>query len=470
MGFEAKLTFHGAARGVTGSCYLLEVNGVRLLIDCGFYQERDLRDRNWIPFPFGAETIDAVLLTHAHLDHCGLLPKLRKEGFEGTVHCTQATGEIAQIVMLDSAKIQLEDAAFKQRRHKEEGRVSPHGYDPLYTTEDVEGLIPHFKTTRYDTEVEIANGVKASFHDAGHILGSSMIKFTLSNGGETRTVIFSGDIGRWNTPILNDPTCFEHADYVLCESTYGSRPHKPNEEIPDRLANAINETRQRGGNVVIPSFAIERTQELLYHLHGLLNEKRIPHLSTFVDSPMAIKVTEVFRKHPELFDDEMRALLEQGQHPCDLPNLIMSKTVDQSKAINHIHGTAIIIAGSGMCTGGRIKHHLKNNISCPESTILFVGYQANGTLGRILLEGAERIRIHGQHYDVRAQIRKINGFSAHAGRNELKKWISAYKEAPRKIFVTHGEESSAESFCELINNEIGYPAVVANWQETVTLD
>ncbi len=221
---------------------------------------------------------------------------------------------------------------------------------------------------------------------------------------------------------------------------------------------------------MIPSFAIERTQELLYHLHGLLNEHRIPHLSTFVDSPMAIKVTEVFRKHPELFDEETLALLERGEHPCDLPNLIMSKTVDQSKAINHIRGTALIIAGSGMCTGGRIKHHIKNNIESPESTLLFVGYQANGTLGRILLEGAERIRIHGKHYEVRAQVRKINGFSAHAGRNELKQWISSFKEAPRKIFVTHGEESSAESFCELINNEIGYPATVANWQETVTLD
>jgi metallo-beta-lactamase family protein len=308
------------------------------------------------------------------------------------------------------------------------------------------------------------------FRDAGHILGSSMIEVTVREGAEQRVVLFSGDVGRWDVPILRDPTPAEKADYVVTESTYGNRDHKDNAGIPDALAEIIRETRADGGNVIIPSFAVERAQELLYVLNELLQADRIPHLMVFVDSPMAISVTDVFKRHPELFDEDARAMLAEGRHPCQFPGLRMSRSVDQSKAINHIRGTAIVIAGSGMCTGGRIKHHLVNNIGRPESTVLFVGYQANGTLGRIILEGAKRVRILGREHTVRARIRRINGFSAHADRGELHRWLSSLQSAPRGVFVTHGEAEAAAGFASWLKGRTGWPVSVATYRQTVSLD
>jgi metallo-beta-lactamase family protein len=467
---DIKLKFFGAAKNVTGSCYLLEANGIRLLVDCGLYQERDLKQRNWDDFPVPAKSIDAVLLTHAHLDHCGRLPKLVKEGFEGTVFATAATAEIANIIMLDSAHIQEEDIKHKKMRHEKQGKTSPFPYEPLYTMDDAQKVNAMFSKVRYNAPIMISEGITAEFREAGHVFGSSSIRVVVEQGGESRSIVFSGDVGRWDLPIMRDPFQFEHADYVLIESTYGDRVHGEVADIPGELARVINETHKAGGNIVIPSFALERTQELLYHLNGLLKEDRIPHLLAFVDSPMAIKITEVFKKHPELFDEETMAQLRAGDKPCDFPGLTMSTTVDQSKSINHIKGTAIIIAGSGMCTGGRIKHHLKNNIARPESTILFVGYQAFGTLGRIILDKPETVRLFGEEHPVRARIERISGFSAHADQNELYQWISSIKEPPRKVFITHGEESQAEAFGKFLTEKTGWNCTVPEYEQEVILD
>ncbi len=467
---DLKIKFLGAAKNVTGSCYLVEANGTKLIIDCGMYQERKFKSRNWDPFPTSPGSIDAVLLTHAHLDHCGRLPKLVKEGFSGKIHTGPATANIAKIVLLDSARIQVEDVKYKKKRHKREGRKGPHPLVPLYTVEDAEKCLPMFVSHEYDKTTDLGNGITVVFKDAGHILGSSMIEIQVTSGSETRTIIFSGDIGRPNTPILRDPTRFEHADYVICESTYGNRMHGKTDDIPVALARIVNETCRVGGNIVIPSFAIERTQELVYRLSGLLAEKKIPRLTAYIDSPMAIKVTEVFRQHLDLFDSDAQKLIESGKHPCDFAGLTMSRSTDESKAIKEAKGTSIIIAGSGMCNGGRIKHHLKANIEREESTILFIGYQARGTLGRIILEGKkEKIRIHGQHFEVRARIEKINGFSAHADREELTDWLASIKK-PRHLFVTHGEEEAATDFAEHIQKKTGWSVSVPSYLDEAELE
>ncbi|MGE4489057.1 MAG: MBL fold metallo-hydrolase RNA specificity domain-containing protein [Kiritimatiellales bacterium] len=467
---DIKLNFFGAAQNVTGSCYLVETNGSRILIDCGLYQERDLKSRNWDAFPVPPDTIDAVLLTHAHLDHCGRLPKLVKDGFKGPIYCTPATADIAQIIMKDSAYLQEEDIKHKKARHEKQGKTSPFPYEPLYTQADVDQTVPLLSPCPYRTPIPIVSGITALFREAGHIFGSASIRLAIEQNGETRSILFSGDVGRKNMPIINDPAEFHEADYVFVESTYGNRAHGEAKDIPGELARIINETHDAGGNVVIPSFAVERTQELLYHLNALLREDRIPHLLAFVDSPMAIKVTEIFRKHVELFDEEAQQLLRQGIHPCELPGLTMSSTVDQSKAINHIKGTAIIIAGSGMCTGGRIKHHLKNNISRPESTILFVGYQAVGTLGRLILDGVDPIRIFGEEHPVRARIEKISGFSAHADQNELLDWLSSLRKPPRQVFITHGEPDAAGAFKTLLEGKTGWACTIPEYRQEIVLD
>ncbi len=460
---QIKLSFMGAARNVTGSRYLLETDNIRILVDCGLYQEREFRYRNWDPFSIPPHTLDAVLLTHAHLDHCGLLPKLAREGFHGKIYCTAATTEITQIMLLDSAKLQQEDAEFKRKRHKREGRRGPYPEIPLYTVDDATATNPLFSPVKYGEAVPIANGLEATFYDAGHVFGSAMIKVTVNQNREKRTILFSGDVGRQDKPIIEDPTLFNEADYVLIESTYGDRLHESSENISNRLAEIVNSTRRAGGNMVIPSFALERAQEVMWYLNELLLADRIPHLMVFVDSPMAVNITEVFKHHPELFDKDMSILVRQHNSPFNFPGLTMVHTVDESKAINHIAGAAIIIAGSGMCTGGRVKHHLVANISRKESTILFVGYQAVGTLGRHIVEGNETVRILGQNYPVRATIAQIHGFSAHADRDELFKWISGLKKAPRHVFITHGEAKAAQSFGEFLREKTGWEVSVPEY-------
>ncbi len=466
---DIKLSFLGAAQNVTGSRYLVETNGSRLLIDCGLYQERELRARNWDPFPIPPEKIDAVLLTHAHLDHCGLLPKLVREGFAGPIHCTEPTAEIASIVLLDSAHLQEEDAEYKQKRHKREGRKGPYPVAPLYTTEDAEAVSPLFSMTKYEQPVQLGNGLTATYHDAGHILGAANIVLRIEQNGEGRKILFSGDVGRRNKPILQDPAVIDEADYVLVESTYGDRIHKDRREIDDVLCDIVTSAKKAGGKIVIPTFAVERAQELLYHLSALLREGRIPAMPVFVDSPMAIRVTDVFEHHPEYFDEEMMALIRRRESPFDFPGLQETRTVEQSKKIGEFKGPAIIIAGSGMCTGGRIKYHLIDNIARKESTILFVGYQAFGTLGRHIIEGAQNVRILGQRYDVKARIAQIHGFSAHADRDELLTWLSSLKKAPRHVFITHGEPEAAQSFSAFVHQKTGWETSVPSYEDSVTL-
>ena len=465
-----KLVFLGAAQNVTGSQYRVEASNVRLLVDCGLYQERKFRNRNWAPFPFRPDTIDAVLLTHAHIDHSGLLPKLVREGFQGRIFCTDATADIAQIMLMDSAKIQEEDAKHKRRRHEREGRKGPYPEIPLYTVADAKACCSLLSPVRYGELIPIGDGVAATFHDAGHVLGSSMISVTVSQGGETRKLLFSGDVGRWNKPILRDPTLFHEADYVLVESTYGDRLHDDSETVGNQLADIISSATRARGNIVVPSFALERAQEVLYYLNKLLMERRIPHLMVFLDSPMAASITDVFRNHPDLYDRDMLELIQQGNSPFDFPGLTIVRSIDQSKAINNITGSAMIIAGSGMCTGGRIKHHLVSNISRAECTILFVGYQAIGTLGRQIVDGAQEVRIMGQKHPVRARVAQIHGLSAHADRDELLRWLSGLNSPPRRVFVVHGEPETTAKFADFLRERTGWEIAVPQYREEITLD
>jgi len=465
---DINLTFMGAAWGVTGSRNLIEANGIKLLVDCGLYQEHEFLHRNWEPFHCKPSELTAVLLTHAHLDHSGLLPKLVNEGFHGRVICTPATADITKIMLLDAAHVQEEDAAYKKKRHIREGRRGPYPEIPLYTIKDAEASLDLFAPVEYNTPVDIGSGITATFHDAGHVLGSSMIKLTVSRKGEKRSIVFSGDIGRWDRPFLHDPDVFRRTDYVVMESTYGDKAHKGPETIDDELEDIVKAAFDAGGNIIVPSFALQRTQEILYYLNNLLMAKRIPAIDVFLDSPMAIKITEVFKQYAGQLDEEMKDLVRRQRSPFDFPGLKFVQTVEESKKLNDIKGTVMIIAGSGMATGGRVKHHLANNISRPECTVLFVGYQAEGTLGRQILDGARSVRIHGQQRPVRARIEHIQGFSAHADRDELLKWLSRLSAVPRLVMINHGEVKAAESFRDFLK-EKGYKATVPSYGEKFRL-
>jgi metallo-beta-lactamase family protein len=464
-----RLGFLGAAKSVTGSRFLLESADAHLMVDCGLSQERDMQSKNWEPFSLAPERIDDVLLTHAHLDHCGLLPRLVKEGFRGRILATGPTAEIARIVMLDSARLQVEDVEQKKRRHQEEKRSSPHPLAPLYTEKDAEAAAALFHVVKFGEPVGLKSGLEAEFFEAGHILGSASIRVKAGRGSDARTVLFSGDIGRWDRPIINDPNPCDQADYVLMESTYGDSVHGNDEEIGASLQRIITRTVTGGGNIVIPSFAIERSQEVLYYLNALLRANRIPHLLVFLDSPMATRVTDVFGHWPEFFDADMARLIREHQSPFELPGLVMARSSEESKAINRITGSAIIVAGAGMCTGGRIKHHLVRNITRLESTILFVGYQAEGTLGRQILDGGRQVRILGHMLPVKARVERIPGFSAHADRDELLRWASCLQGKPRQAFIIHGEPQVAAHFRATLQEKMSWNAMVPSPGQSVQL-
>lgn len=464
-----KLTFFGGAQNVTGSRYLLETGTLKVLVDCGLYQEREFLHRNWEPFSVEPASLDAVLLTHAHLDHCGLLPRLVKEGFKKPIYCTSATAEIAGISLLDAAKMQEEDAAFKKKRHEREGRRGPYLELPLYTYGDAKATMPLFSPVDYGKSMRLEPDLSATFYNAGHVLGSAMIKLDIRSGDEIKTVIFSGDIGRWQDPMLQQPALFDTANYIIMESTYGGAAHETEEQSAGRLAQIINDTAKAGGNIVIPSFVLERAQNVLYYLNKFLLERRIPKLLVFLDSPMAVDITSVFSRHPEYLNQNMRDMIAAGQSPFKFPELTQVTSAEQSKAINNIRGSTIIIAGSGMATGGRIKHHLVNNITRPESSIVFVGYQAKNTLGRQITDGVKEVRILGQSYPVRARIEKIDGFSAHADSDELLKWLSAFKQPPQRLFIVHSEPATAQKFEGLVAQKFGWQPVIPEFKSEYVL-
>ena len=464
-----KIRFLGATRQVTGSSYFLDGGGVKILVDCGLFQERDCSYRNWEAFPVPPNQIRYLLLTHVHLDHCGLVPKLVKEGFAGDILLTPASKELFPIVVLDSARMQEEDAAFKKKRHDREGRKGPYPEMPLYTVHDAENCFPLLKDVPYEESLPLSDQVKVCFHDAGHILGSAMIEVVVQDENGSRNIIFSGDIGQWDKPLLGNPSVFDRADYVVMESTYGDRNHDSPKDIDDRLCKVVNDTVRAGGNVLIPTFVVEHAQELLYHFSRLARAERIPYVVIFLDSPMAVEITKVFEQCKEYFDKETLELFKNGQSPFDFPGLKLVESVEVSKAINLIKGSAVIMAGSGMITGGRIKHHLVREIARPESTLLFVGYQAAGTLGRQILDGVSPVRVLGHSYPVRMKIEKIDGFSAHAGMDDLHRWLSNFKSPPKHVFLTHGEEESILSLENYLHSKGGWEVSALTYMEEYSL-
>ena len=464
-----KIRFLGATRQVTGSCYYLDAGGVKILIDCGLFQERDYIYRNWERFPIPPDQIQHLLLTHVHLDHSGLIPKLVKEGFAGDILLTPPSKEMLPIVVLDSARNQEEDAAFKKIRHDREGRGGPHADIPLYTVRDAKECFPLLKDVAYGECLPLNDRVRVCFHDAGHILGSAMIEVIVQDEDGLKDIVFSGDIGQWDKPLLSNPSVFDRADYVIMESTYGNRNHDSPLDVDERLCGVVNDTVKAGGNVVIPTFAIERAQELLYHFNRLARAKKIPYVMTFLDSPMAVEITRVFEQCQKYFDEETIELFKNGGSPFDFPGLRLIESVEASKAINLIKGSTIIMAGSGMITGGRIKHHLIRNITRPESTLLFVGYQAAGTLGRQISDRFSPVRILGQSYPVRIRIEKIDGFSAHAGMNDLMRWLNSFKSPPKHVFLTHGEELSISSLEDYLHSKGGWQVSAPTYMEEDTL-
>jgi metallo-beta-lactamase family protein len=460
-----KIKFLGATHQVTGSSYFLDAGGAKILVDCGLFQERDYSHRNWEAFPVSPDQIQYLLLTHVHQDHSGLIPKLVKEGFAGDILLTPASKELFPIIVLDSARIQEEDAAFKKRRHDKEGRKGRYPEIPLYTVQDAEKCFRLLKAIPYEEFLPLNDQVKVCFHDAGHILGSAMIEIVVQDENGSRNILFSGDIGQWDKPLLHNPSVFDRADYVVMESTYGDRDHDSSQDIDYKLSKVVNETIKIGGNVLIPTFAVERAQELLYHFSLLARARRIPYIVTFLDSPMAVEITKVFEQSKKYFDKETLELFRDDQSPFDFPGLKLVESVEGSKAINLIKGSTIIMAGSGMITGGRIKHHLVREITRPESTLLFVGYQAVGTLGRQILDGLSPVRILGQPYPVRMRIENFEGLSAHANMSDLHRWLSNFKSPPKHVFLTHGEEASILSLENYLNSKGGWSVSAPTYLE-----
>jgi metallo-beta-lactamase family protein len=440
-----KLSFHGADRDVTGSCHLVEGAGQRILIDCGLFQGgHELDAENAAPFGFDAADIDVMLLTHAHLDHCGRVPLLVKRGFKGEIIATGATRELARLVMLDAAHLQEEDV--RHRAQRASRQAANDDAAPLYTARDALDSLDRFgRTAVYDAPLALGAGLSATFIDAGHILGSASILLELQDAGRRLAVLFSGDLGNAGRPLLRGPATPPHADAVVIETTYGDRLHKPIGSSIEEFYAAITDTFGRGGNVVVPTFALERAQELLFILHqGVAQGRLTKTVQVFLDSPMAISATDVFRNHPEGLDAATAKLIHDGTDPLAVPGLHLTRETAQSIAINSVRSGAIILAGAGMCTGGRIRHHLKHNLSREASSIVFVGYQANGTLGRHIVDGAKSVRIFGEDVAVRANVHTINGFSAHADQAELIAW-HRHTGAPR-TFLTHGEAGTMATF------------------------
>ena len=456
----------GAAGTVSGSKYLIDTEGTRFQVDCGMFQgPKRLRLLNWERPQIPPESIDHVLLTHAHLDHSGMLPVLVREGFKGKIWTTPVTAELCRISLLDAAHLQEEDARFanKMKFSKHQPAL------PLYTTEDAERVLPHLRALEYDQPQTLSDGTQIRFLDAGHILGSAIVEVIAQKGEKPIRMIFSGDLGRYDALILRDPSVVDQADYLLVESTYGNRTHSHEDPVAE-LSSVVNETARRGGMLIIPSFAIGRTQSLLYLLRDMMIRKLIPELPIFVDSPMALRVNEVLCRHVEIFDEEAKAVLRAtGQCPILSPNMHFVHSKEESQKINDLRYPAIIVSASGMATGGRVLHHLKYRLPDPRNTVLFVGYQAVGTRGQLLRDGTRTIKIHGELIPVRAQIRNIEAFSGHADCTEIMRWLRMFKEPPRMTFVVHGEPESSKALADEIHRTLGWKTHIPEYLESCRL-
>ncbi len=466
-GDRFRLSFLGAAQTVTGSMHHLQVRDQSLLVDCGMYQgrrkEATERNRN---VPRKAVESDVMLLTHAHIDHSGNLPSLVKRGFSGPIHCTSATADLCEAMLRDSARIQEADARWLNEKHADDPDWDE--IEPLYTEEDAEAALARFVPHDYDREFDLFPGVTARFVDAGHVLGSASILVDIKLNAHRRRVVFSGDIGRKNLPILRDPTVPEHADYVVMESTYGNRLHAPAEGMRKQLLDAINTARARGGKIIVPSFALERTQEIVFALNDLIQRGELAPIPVYVDSPLSVDLTKVFREHSECYDAETLAFDSAHGDPFGFKMLTMVREVDDSKALNQLQGTAIIISASGMCEAGRVVHHLRNSIEDAKNMVLIVGYQAEHTLGRRLVEHHPRVKIFGVERDVRAEVRVLNAFSAHADRNELLEWASICAKQARQVFCVHGDPDQCAALKEHLEHA-GFKAAVPAPGECVDL-
>lgn len=456
----------GATGTVTGSCYLLDTPNTRIMIDCGMFQgPKEIRERNYSKFPVSPSTVDYIVLTHAHIDHSGLIPKIVKHGFRGKVIATAPTVELCEVLLPDSGYIQEMEVERKNRRNR---RANKTLIEPIYNVQDAYNSLAFFEPQHYDEIIPLTAEIRVRFVDAGHILGSAMVEIWVKEGINEVKLVFSGDIGRKEQPLIKDPSMIEEADYVIMESTYGNRLHKQSKDEKELLLNVIWETYQKGGNLIIPAFAVERTQDLLYHLGILKEARKLPPMEIYIDSPLSTAATTIFQRNHAHFDEETLELMAKAGDPISLSGAKFTKTVEDSKSLNIVSG-AIIISASGMCEAGRIRHHLKYNLWRPESTVLFVGYQPIGTLGRRIVDNEKTVRIFGEEIAVRADIRSIEGYSAHADQEGLLEWVGHFQTPPQDIFVVHGEPNSSNALAEAIRDQFAYHATVPVWHQVVEL-
>ena len=473
-----KITFLGAAKTVTGSNFLVEAAGKKFLVDCGMYQGQAEQEwENSAPFAYDVHEIDFMLLTHAHIDHSGRIPKLYNEGFRSPIYATKATCDLCSIMLPDSGHIQEMEIEWKNRKRVRKG-LDPE--PPLYTAEDATKCLEVFRSVKYDEIIDIDENLHVRFNDAGHMLGSAIIEIWADEDGKRTKAVFTGDLGNNDIPLLSEPTMIDDADYLVMESTYGGRLHNRNDDKAEMFLNIVSETLDKGGTVVIPSFAVGRTQEILYELNKIKENtddpefmrkyKTLMRVPVYVDSPLAISATEIFKQNTDLFDDETKEEMEKGDHPLDFPGLKFTPTADESKALNESNEPSIIISASGMCDVGRIKHHLKHNIWNPKSTILFVGYQAPGTLGYSIVNGAKKVTIFGEEFAVKARIEYIEGYSGHADQEWLMNFVYSFISKPRHIFLVHGEEESQEVLKEKITDGTEIGVSIPEYGETYELE
>jgi metallo-beta-lactamase family protein len=462
------IRFLGAARTVTGSCYMMEAAGARFAVDCGMHQgNAEIERRNQNTGVYDPPNIKFFLITHAHIDHTGLLPRMVSKGFRGKIYTTAATRDLLEIMLLDSAHIQEMEAEWQSRREQRHGgRASA----PLYTIRDAQAVMPLIETVPYNAVIEPTPGVTASFQDAGHILGAAFIELWVKeNGGRTKYV-FSGDLGRPDQLLMKDPATISQADYLFMESTYGDRDHKDESKSREELAEAIAYSQAHGEKVIIPAFAVERTQEVLFILHQMAADGQLPAgLPIYLDSPLAIRATQIFRKHPEFMDPATASLFKNGEDPLSVPGLRFTETTEESQAINLSRGPAIVISASGMCNAGRIKHHLRHNLWRKGASIVFVGYQGEGTPGRKIVDGAKKIKLFGEDVAIEAKVFTIGGFSAHAGQSQILAWMTHFKNPNMKVFLVHGENAAQKTLAELIRTRFGFAVHIPDYLETCAL-